>query len=323
MSALIQPDMAKKTTVGTVVYNLLERTSDKDRPASGSFFYDLVNNRQDKFRIVSASSGEIRLAPPLDYESGQRGYFLNISVKVYSPARTSFASLWINVNDVNDQGPQYDYPDCVAPCLIPEYTAITNLAYTGPLKVQPASIRAHDLDTLNFSIGYSFFDDLSGASSNNDDSGFFRIDKNNGTVYQLKPASEDHWPTKRLVVIVRINNSDYLTLGTVYVEINLDAAEAGSSQSAAHAILMVRVRKRDHTLNATEVEPRDSSTMIKRGNSLLSAVIAVNVLTGIILITSATVIFLIQRRYRKMVSSEHTKSERSTKEEEIHSERPE
>ncbi|KAK3612205.1 hypothetical protein CHS0354_039474 [Potamilus streckersoni] len=297
-------NIQENTPIGTVVYSLLERTSDKDRPVSETFLYSLVSNRDSPFRIDRASSGEIILNSSLDYDSGQRTYLLNISVTDSGDdkAKISYASLRINVTDVDDQGPQYDYPDCVAPCLIPEYTAIIDLSYKGQLNVQPASIRARDLDTLHFPIAYSFYDDSSGGSSSNDNSGFFRIDKSTGTVYQLKPASEALWPTKRLVVI---------------------AEEIGSSQSSAKAILMVRVRTRDPTLNDTSVVKPDRSTPTERDKSLLAAVIAISVLMGLILIAAAIVIFLMQRRHRKMVSPEDTKSEPSTEEEEIHSERSE
>ncbi|KAL3876000.1 hypothetical protein ACJMK2_033889 [Sinanodonta woodiana] len=288
-------NIPENTTVGTVVYNLLPRTSDRDRQLTGTFLFDLTNSH---FRIEGSSRGEIKLSSPLDYESGQRMFLLNITVKdtADDTARNSTATLRIYVTDVDDQSPQYDYPGCVGQCLIPEYTAITTLSFTGPLTVKPAPIKAHDLDTLNFSITYSFYNE----TSSYDGSGFFRIDQNTGTVYQLKPASDAVWPTQRILVI---------------------AKEVGSSQPAAHAILMVRVLTRDPSINDTSFVPPDTSTPTE--NSLLPAVIAISVVMGIILIAAAIVIFLMHRRHRKMVYPDDTKSEPSTEEEDLHSERSE
>ncbi|KAL3875998.1 hypothetical protein ACJMK2_033887 [Sinanodonta woodiana] len=266
-------NIPENTTVGTVVYNLLPRTSDKDRPMTGTFMFDLTDSH---FRIEGSSRGEIKLSSPLDYDSGQRMFLLHITVKDSADdrARTSTATLRIYVTDVDDQSPQYDYPGCVATCLFPEYTAITNLTFTGPLTVQPASIKAHDPDTLNFSIAYSFYNEKSGGSSRDDNSGFFRIDQNTGTIYQLKPASGAAWPTQRRLVI---------------------AEKVGSMQPPAYAVITVRVGSNDSSIDKSEL-PGDPKI---DGQSLMPAVIAVSVVLGITVITSAIIIFTLCHRYRQ------------------------
>ncbi|KAL3875999.1 hypothetical protein ACJMK2_033888 [Sinanodonta woodiana] len=230
-------NIPENTTVGTVVYNLFPRTSDKDRPLTGTFLFDL-DTADDR-------------------------------------ARSSTATLQIYVTDVDDQSPQFDYPGCVATCLFPEYTAITNLTFMGPLTVQPAPIKAHNPDTLNISIAYSFYNEISGGSSSDDNSGFFRIDQNTGTVYQLKPASDAFWPTQRILII---------------------AEKVGSMQPPAYAVITVRVSQKDSSLDKSEL-PGDPKI---DEQSLMPAVIAVSVVLGITVITSAIIICTLWHRYRKL-----------------------
>ncbi|KAL3876003.1 hypothetical protein ACJMK2_033892, partial [Sinanodonta woodiana] len=255
------------------------------------------------FALDGALTGGIKLEIPLDFESGHISYILNISVKdtIDRTARTGYASLRVNIIDVDDQGPQFVFPGCTTTCVIPEYTAITELSYTGLLTVQPAAVKARDLDTLNSPITYSIYDDPEGGgTSNNVSSGFFKIDSSDGTLYQLRPASQALWGTKRLVV---------------------RAAEVGSSQPAAYATITVRVRQRDPTLNGTMIVQGEDRTITVKDVSLLSAVIAVSVLLGVILIAAAIIIFLMRRKRRETVSPEDTNSEPSTEEEDIPSER--
>ncbi|KAK3612208.1 hypothetical protein CHS0354_039477 [Potamilus streckersoni] len=297
-------NIPENTTVGSVVYKLRERVLDKDRPKSTTFSFDLTSTGEKTFALVGALTGDIKLDLPLDFESGHNSYILNISVKdtIDSTARTGYALLRVNILDVDDQGPEFVVPGCSSPCVIPEYTAITELSYTGPLTVEPAAIKARDLDTLNLPIAYSIYNDPADGSSSNVNSGFFKIESSNGTIFQLRPASQALWATKRLVV---------------------RAAEVGSSQPAAHATVTVRVRQRDPTINGTMIVPGEGRTVTEKDVSLLSAVIAISVLFGVSIIAAAIVIFLMRRKRREIVSPEDTNSEPPTEEEEIHSERSE
>ncbi|KAL3875997.1 hypothetical protein ACJMK2_033886 [Sinanodonta woodiana] len=274
-------NIPENANVGTIVYRLRERVLDTDRPAS-TFSFLLTSTGDGTFALVSALTGDIKLASPLDFESGHTSYILNITVTdtIDSTARTGHALLRVNILDADDQGPAFVFPGCFTPCLIPEYTADVEPSYTGPLTIQPAAIKAIDLDTLNYPITYSIYDDA-GSSSYNKSSGFFKIESSNGTMYQLRPASQVLWRTQRLVVI---------------------AEKVGSMQPPAYAVITVRVSLNDSTIDKSEL-PGDPKL---DGQSLTSAVIAVSVVLGITIIASVIIIFTLWHRYRKLAFQDYS-----------------
>ncbi|KAK3586139.1 hypothetical protein CHS0354_033264 [Potamilus streckersoni] len=240
LSILGPLNITENTTVGTVVYSLLDKASDEDRPKTSTTFNFGIHPHRVSLDTVDTK------------------------------ARTSYATLQVNVIDVDDQGPEFVYPGCARPCLVPEYTAVTDLSYTGPLNIAPEVIKARDLDTMNHPIVYSFYHDTSG--------GFFGIDGNDCTIYQVRPASQARWISQRLII---------------------KAAEVQSNQPEALAVLMIRVRERDPALNGTNTIQEKALT--EDTVTLMSVIIAVSVLLGIILIASAIIVFLLCYRYRKMV----------------------
>ncbi|KAK3586137.1 hypothetical protein CHS0354_033261 [Potamilus streckersoni] len=108
--------------------------------------------------------------------------------------------------------------------------------------------------------------------------GFFGIDRNNCTIYQVRPASQARWISQRLII---------------------KAAEVQSNQPEALAVLMIRVRERDPALNGTNTIQEKALT--EDTVTLMSVIIAVSVLLGIILVASAIIVFLLYLWYWKIV----------------------
>ncbi|XP_060573703.1 uncharacterized protein LOC132731528 [Ruditapes philippinarum] len=111
------------------------------------------------FNILASSKGDIILARKLNFDTMERSkLFLNLSVSdepSLSPtAKTTYTTLEIQVTDVDDQPPYFDYPDCPPPCPAPPFLSIIRLNHKGPLSVTP-DIKGKISDTLGTSLVYS------------------------------------------------------------------------------------------------------------------------------------------------------------------------
>lgn len=98
--------VAESTEVGTTIYSV--RATDKDSGAFGRVTYSLLEGAEEYFELNS-QSGDIRLLKSLDYESVKRYRLVIGASDGGSPPRLApNLKLLMEVQDVNDNGPEFD-----------------------------------------------------------------------------------------------------------------------------------------------------------------------------------------------------------------------
>uniref|UniRef100_A0A8D0DKZ2 Neural-cadherin-like n=1 Tax=Salvator merianae TaxID=96440 RepID=A0A8D0DKZ2_SALMN len=100
--------LAEDVLVGTKVVQVI--AVDLDSGLSGRFSYRLLNrsNPYGKFSVVN--DGWVTVAGPLDYETVAQYQLVVIATDMGQPALSGSATILVALQDVNDNGPEFDAP---------------------------------------------------------------------------------------------------------------------------------------------------------------------------------------------------------------------
>ncbi|XP_041360351.1 cadherin-related tumor suppressor-like [Gigantopelta aegis] len=174
-------DIPEDTNIGTTVAQI--SATDDDDDSNGQVTYELESDwGKDKFQL-EASLGTITLISQLDFEEVQLYTLKVIAKDGGSPQRSSSVTVYMNVNDVNDNTPVFD------PMSYSQ--EMWENAHTGATVL---NVSATDVDSgLNSEIQYS----LVGGDLKNQ----FSIGLQNGTVYTVASLDREDIPSYSLIVM--------------------------------------------------------------------------------------------------------------------------
>ncbi|XP_076072575.1 uncharacterized protein LOC143044441 isoform X1 [Mytilus galloprovincialis] len=247
--------------------------SDIPTPQLNDFTYtvktsNVQNDATPWFYIPIASSDNLRVKASPDFDQLHKNNIsiLTLIVVVKANDESGFeinTTLQIEIVDVDDLPPSFQYPGCQNNCSVTPYEAYTGPSWRGPIKVQPTDIIAKDQDSLGSSIKYSI------KKSPNNYHSSFEIDQSTGAITQI---------------------GDVLTVNVLTIVATEDTAN-GFSQSAT---LLIRLSNDSSYLPETSKVKDDSS-------KLRLIVIVVGAISLVIIgILIFLVIFVYKRTKKKM-----------------------
>ncbi|CAG2211142.1 unnamed protein product [Mytilus edulis] len=247
--------------------------SDIPTPQLKDFTYtvktsNVQNDGTPWFYIPIASSDNLRVKASPDFDQLHKNNIsiLTLIVVVKAIDESGFeinTTLQIEIVDVDDLPPSFQYPGCQNNCSVTPYEAYTGPSWRGPIKVQPTDIIAKDQDSLGSSIKYSI------KKSPNNYHSSFEIDQSTGAITQI---------------------GDVLTVNVLTIVATEDTAN-GFSQSAT---LLIRLSNDSSYLPETSKVKDDSS-------KLRLIVIVVGAISLVIIgILIFLVIFVYKRTKKKM-----------------------
>lgn len=134
-------------------------------------------------------------------------------------------TLTINIRDSNDQDPTFIYKDCLffeGSCINPEYFAsIIPGTVQKNLSIYPEAIKAIDLDALNASIRYSFYDGTPRSFNE-----YFEIDEITGEIRQIKLVDSSVADRQFIITIKAEEMTEEQRFTTAKLTINVKAVDA-------------------------------------------------------------------------------------------------
>ncbi|KAJ6663946.1 hypothetical protein lerEdw1_008900 [Lerista edwardsae] len=100
--------LAEDVPVGTKVVQVI--AIDLDSGLNGRFSYRLLNKSDPSWQFSVASDGWITVVGSLDYEAVTQYQLVVIAVDMGHPALSGSATVLVTLQDVNDNGPEFDAP---------------------------------------------------------------------------------------------------------------------------------------------------------------------------------------------------------------------
>ncbi|CAC5416316.1 unnamed protein product [Mytilus coruscus] len=237
--------------------------------------------------IASSDNLEVKASPDFDQLHKNNMTILSLTVVVKANDESGFeinTTLQIEIVDVDDLPPSFQYPGCQNNCSVTPYEAYTGPSWRGPLKVQPTDIKAKDQDSIGSAIKYSI------KQSPNNYHSSFEIDQSNGAITQI---------------------GDVLTVNVLTIVATEDTTN-GFSQSAT---LLIRLSN-DSSYLPEASKMNDDSSKLK-----LIAIVVGAISLVIIGILIFLVIFVYKRTKKKMTVVPKEQSPDTTVEELV-SDRP-
>ncbi|XP_053392488.1 protocadherin-10-like [Mercenaria mercenaria] len=295
--------LPESTRVGTVVYKLKSKVKDEDVGGVQNFYFQIHPysiadyDGSAFFSIPASSTGNITLTKPLDFDTtakNTRSLNLSVADGQSADAKTARTTLQVNIEDVDDQVPYFEYPNCPAPCPAPAFVSVTRLLYTGSLEITPP-LKGKDDDTLGTALLYS----IKSGNKNN----LFTMDASTGAVTQAKSVDAANLPDSEFRLVIEVRKDLQ----------NIDLSSI--------AILTVKVWERLRNDTGYPKPPVGRSTEEKDGSSLLIPLIVLGVLLTIVIVALIVVFVIYRKKQREMaVGPAEDKSEPQTEEEDLHTE---
>ncbi|XP_046556593.1 cadherin-99C-like [Haliotis rubra] len=156
-------NVTENTALNTVVFKLKDHAHDRDvnpnqEEIYGFNIHSYYNPDLDgrfHFTITQTQTGEIGVAKNIDFEAmAIKHYVLNVSVQDIGK-RESLTTMTVNINDADDQDPEFYNEKCTPGTCYTSYTAYVTDMFVGQIEnISPNKIMARDRDTLNYSISY-------------------------------------------------------------------------------------------------------------------------------------------------------------------------
>jgi protocadherin Fat 1/2/3 len=173
---------------GTIIFRF--NATDRDKGLNGKVTYSLITDTKDF--SIDRETGILSISAPLDREK-QDLYELRIKAtdggeKALSDAEfhslSSEAVLQLKIDDFNDFKPQFDLPSYVQ-----------RVREDVPIGTVVVTVTANDLDIgNNGEISYTF------ADGGNDGEGYFKIDKQTGTIRTAKQLDFEERQIHSLII---------------------------------------------------------------------------------------------------------------------------
>lgn len=163
--------MLESSQQGTEVVQVYATDADVKGTKSSMIQYLLLTS--DPHFSISSETGIIYLTEPLDYETTTKHHLIVAASDQGSPLLTSTCQVWVNVIDVNDNGPKFTRES---------YTATISEASSKDMFV--TKVTAIDVDISDSTEEILKYSIISGDSS-----GTFKIDPSTGIVRLAKDQS--------------------------------------------------------------------------------------------------------------------------------------
>ncbi|KAM7290981.1 cadherin-related tumor suppressor [Ixodes scapularis] len=185
LQPLYEARISEAAPVGSPVLSV--SAVDRDvRPNNHQFFYSILEGDPNKVFGVDSQTGLLHTAAPLDRESVPSYTLTLAAIDRGSPPQTGTATVRVTLDDVNDNGPEFEPADLLGYVLEdePPYTSVLTLA-----------ARDRDLAPNGAPFAYSL---VGGARRN-----LFELDRQTGVLRTTQRLDREATPSLQLLVEVQ------------------------------------------------------------------------------------------------------------------------
>ncbi|XP_067672025.1 protocadherin beta-7-like [Haliotis asinina] len=279
-------NVTENTALNTVVFKLKDHAQDRDVNPSqeeiyGFNIYSYYNPDLDgrfHFTVTQTQTGEIGVSKNIDFEAmAIKHYMLNVSVQDIGK-RESLTTMTVNINDADDQDPEFYNEMCKPGTCYTSYTAYVTDMFVGQIEnISPNKIMARDRDTLNYSISYQ----IKGTNPYGYDD-YFIQDNNSGEVNITKPLST-------------------VAESEAQIGLFLEAQEVSDQRRATTTTFQVNILGR--STSTVRTTPKTGTSRNKDDNTLTIVLIVLGVIIFIMAVSFLGVLIYIKKNKRPISPS--------------------